>query len=135
MNSEKVKNQKSIIMIDDNNDNQKLYKTLFNQKNYKFTFINSSLTFLEKLNTKELSQTSIIILDYNIDEHHHGIDLLIKMRKENIFIPTIIFSSTASEELKKHDFSSLLPVFYLDKIDYSGKKLINFCESLLFNIN
>mgnify|MGYP001394039643 CR=1 FL=1 len=135
MNSEKPKNQKSIVMVDDNNDNQKLYKALFNQKNYKFTFINSSLTFLEKLHKKELNQTSIIILDYNIDEHHHGIDLLIKIRKKNIFIPTIIFSSTASEELKKHDFSSLIPVFYLDKIDYGGKKLINFCESILFNIN
>ena len=131
---EKIKNLKSVIMVDDNNDNEKLYKTLFNKKNYNFTFINSSLFFLEKLNNSELSKTSIIILDYNIDEYHHGLDLLIKMRKENLYTPTIIFSSTASDELKKYDFSSLLPVFYLDKIDYSGKKLLNFCESLLFDI-
>ena len=125
---------KSVVMIDDNKDNQKIYKHLFENSNYKFTFINNSLTFLNNLNNNKLNTTSIIILDYNIDEHYHGLNLLKKMREKKLFTPAILFSSSASDELKRFDFSSLLPVFYLDKIDFSGKKLLIFCESLLYNI-
>ena len=125
---------KSIIMVDDNIDNEKIYKRLFLNANYSFSFMSSSIEFLEHLNTNSFDNSTLVILDYNIDEHYHGLSLLKKIREKNKSNKVIIFSSTASDELKKFDFSNLLPAFYLDKLDYNGKKLLNFCDSLLFEV-
>ena len=126
--------KKNIIMVDDNIDNKVLYHSLFLKADYTFEFIDSSLTFANNLDSLLLNNNTLIILDYNIDEHYHGLQLLKLLRKKNILNKVIIFSSTASDELKKFDFSNLLPAFYLDKLDYNGKKLINFCDSLLFDV-
>lgn len=133
-NIEGKEEKKSIVMVDDNNDNEKLYNTLFIKSNYNFEFISSSLEFLQKLNSNQFSNRTLIILDYNIDENYHGLDLLKKIREKKLNNKIVIFSSSASDELKRFDFSELLPVFYLDKLDYNGKKLINFCDSLLYDV-
>lgn len=126
--------KKTIVMVDDNNDNEKLYNNLFQKSNYSFEFISNSLEFLHKLNSEHFDCSTLMILDYNIDENYHGLDLLKKIREKKMNNKIIIFSSSASEELKRFDFSELLPAFYLDKLDYNGKKLINFCDSLLYDV-
>ena len=123
--------EKTIIMVDDNFDNKKLYKGLFEKSGFTFIFLETSTTFIDHLESPSFNQTSIVILDYNIDAYYHGIELLKKIREKKYVIPVIIFSSSASEELNKYDLSNYLPAFNLDKVDFNGKKLLNFCKSLL----
>ena len=123
---------KRILMVDDNTDNTLIYTSLFKKDSIEFVFLSKTDDFFNYLADDRLKSFDIVILDYNLDNQLNGIDLLKKLRSCGFQMPVIIFSATSSSELSTYNFNDFLPVFSLDKIDFSGKRLVSFCNSLLY---
>ncbi len=123
---------KRILMVDDNTDNTLIYTSLFKNEAIEFVFLSKTDDFFNYLSDDRIRCFDIIILDYNLDNQLNGIDLLKKLRSSGFQTPVVIFSASSSSELSTYDFNEYLPVFSLDKIDFSGKRLVSFCNSLLY---
>ena len=120
---------RTVLIIDDNEDIRLIYSTSFQQAGYKVFTSKDGLAGITDI--IEINPT-VIILDLKMPEMD-GYEFISNLRNNTSFKAPVIVTSSYPDEDKKQEALKRGANLYLVKSDYSGEELVGTVDRFLLN--
>jgi two-component system, NtrC family, response regulator HydG len=118
--------KKGVLVVDDDPDFVASTQDFLSNSGYKVFVASNGEDAIRSLRSKAID---VLILDLRMPILN-GLETCVQLKKEGIFVPTIIVTAFAEEEKKALDMLCLMPVCGLLKKPFNPKDLINNINNL-----